>query len=243
MSLREVEKADYILCVGVDPINEAPMLALAMRQAQRNGAKIVVMDPRPVSLPMDFDHLFAAVDDMSALVGLFIKATMDRVTAASCGEKAAKFFDALPDLNLRAGYPEDVITAATDGLKNSQRPVIVCGTDIVPDQVPGLAADLALFLRAAGKNAGLFYLLPGANAFGAGLLSDEEASLLSIIEAIENGDIKALILVESDPFFHFSDRKRLERALDALDLLIVMDYIHSDAVQKAHIFYSFNHSL
>ncbi len=60
VSLREVEKADFILCVGADPINEAPMLALAMRQAQRNGAKIVVMDPRPISLPLDFKHLPAA---------------------------------------------------------------------------------------------------------------------------------------------------------------------------------------
>ena len=39
VSLREVEKADFILVMGADPINEAPMLALAMRQAQRNGAR------------------------------------------------------------------------------------------------------------------------------------------------------------------------------------------------------------
>ncbi len=139
---------------------------------------------------------------------------MDRETAASFGENAAKFFDALPDRNLIAGYQEDLFAAATDDLKKSQRPVIVCGTDISPVQVPGIAADLALFLRAADKKAGLFYLLPGANAFGAGLLSDEEASLLSIIEAIENGDIKALILTESDLFHRFPDRKRLEHALD-----------------------------
>jgi len=236
VSLREVEQADFILCVGTDPINEAPMLALAIRQARRNGAKIVVMDPRPVSLPLDFDHLPAAPDDISDLVGLFIKAVVDQETAASCGKNATKFFDALPDRNLITGYPEDVFTAAADDLKKSQRPVIVCGSEILPVQVPGIAADLALFLRAAGKNAGLFYVLPGANAFGAGLLSDGATSMLNIIEAIENGDVKALILVESDPFFYFPDRKRLEQALDALDLLILLDYFNSDAAQKAHVF-------
>ena len=237
VSLRQVEKADFILCVGADPINEAPMLALAMRQAQRNGAKIFVMDPRPVSLPLIFQHLSVAAQDLSGWVGLFIKAAVNGQTAASCGDDAAEFYDRLPeDLNQSAAYGQDLLTAATDGIKLSQRPVIVCGTDIPPVQVPGIAADLALFLRAADKNAGLFYLLPGANAFGAGLLSDDEASMLSIIEAIEAGDIKALILVESDPFFHFSDRKRLAHALDALDLLIVLDYINSDTVQKAHIF-------
>jgi NADH-quinone oxidoreductase subunit G len=236
VSLREVEKADFILCVDADPINEAPMLALAMRQAQKNGAKIVVMDPRPVSLPMDFDHLFAAVGDQSGLVGFLIKAAVDRETAASFGETTAKFFDALPDRNLIAGYQEDLITAVTDDLKKSQRPVIVCGTDISPVQIPGIAADLSLFLGAADKKAGLFYLLPGANAFGAGLLSDDEASLLSIIEAIENGDIKALILTECDLFHRFPDRKRLEHALNSLDLLIVMDYIDSEAAREAHVF-------
>jgi NADH-quinone oxidoreductase subunit G len=236
ISLREVEGADFILCLGADPINEAPMLAMAMRQAQRKGAKIVVMDPRPVFLPMDFDHLAVATDDISGIVGLIIKSVMDRETAATCGEKAAKFYDALPDQDLVAGHPADWFTAAADELKNSQRPVIVCGTDLLPVQVPGIAADLSLLLRAADKDAGLFYLLPGANAFGAGLLSDDEASLPDIIEAIEAGAVKSLILVESDPFFDFADRSRLQRAFDKLDLLIVLDYLNSESAQKAHIF-------
>jgi len=235
VSLREVEGADFILCVGADPINEAPMLAMAMRQAQRNGAKIVVMDPRPVSLPFDFDHLAVAADDMSGLVGLFIKAAVDRETAASCGQDAANFFDELPDLNRVAGHPADLFATAASDLKKSQRPMIVCGTDSVPVQVPGIAADLALWLRAADQNAGLFYLLPGANAFGAGLLSDDETSLPGIIEAIENGDVRSLILVESDLFSHFVDRNRLEGALDTLDSLIVLDYLDSESAQKANI--------
>jgi NADH-quinone oxidoreductase subunit G len=236
VSMREIEKADYIVCLGADPINEAPMLALSMRQAQINGAEIVVVDPRPVSLPLDYQHLAVTSDDLSGMVRVLIKTTVGRQAAASLGENAAKFYDTLPDRNQIAGYREDLFAAVVDGIKISQRPVIICGTDIPPLQTPGIAADFVLFLRAADKNAGLFYLLPGANAFGAGLLSDDKASMLSIIEAIEDGDIRALVLVESDPFFQFSDRKRLAQALDALDLLIVLDYINSDAVQKAHIF-------
>ncbi|MCP4623877.1 MAG: NADH-quinone oxidoreductase subunit NuoG [bacterium] len=236
VSLRELEQADFIFCVGADPINEAPMLAMAMRQAQRNGAKIVVMDPRPVRLPLDFVHLPAGVDHIDSLIGYFIKAVVDRKTAAVCSENAARFLEELPEgRKLIGGYREDLFAAAADDLKMSQRPVVICGTDIVSTRTPAMAADLALLLRAAERKAGLFYLLPGANAYGAGLLSDDEASLLNIVEAIENGEVKSLILVESDPFFCFPDRQRLTQALAKLDLLIVLDYLNSDAARKAHI--------
>jgi len=236
VSMREVEGADFILCLGADPINEAPMLTVAMRQAQRNGAKIVVLDPRPIFLPMNFDHLAATPYEMSAIAGSLIKSVVDREAAVSCGPEAATFLESLADQNQTAGEPPGSIATATDALNDSKRPVIVCGTDIVPAQTPGFAADLTLLLQAAGKKAGLFYLLPGANAFGAGLFSEGEASLAPLIDAIENGDIKSLILVESDPFFHFADRGRLARAFDKLDLLIVLDCLNSESAQKAHIF-------
>jgi NADH-quinone oxidoreductase subunit G len=236
VSLRQVEGADVILCLGADPINEAPMLALAMRQAHRNGAKVVVMDPRPVSLPFDFDHLAMAPDDMDRWIGSLIKAAVDRRTAASLGTKAAGFFDALAAGNLFDGFPADSVAATAAELKSSRQPVIVCGSDIVPLPVPGMAADLGLLLRAADKKAGVFYLLPGANAFGAGLICDDQASLLNVIEAIEGGEVKALVLAETDPFFDFADRSRLARAFDALELLIVVDFLDSESVQKAHIF-------
>jgi NADH-quinone oxidoreductase subunit G len=236
VSLRDVEKADFILALGADPINEAPMLAMAMRQAQRAGAKIVVMDPRPISLPLDFHHLPAALDDLSSGMGSFIKSAVDRKTAESFGKNALEFYDNLPDERDIYKTRKDLFAATANDLNNSRQPLIVCGTDIVPGSIPGLAADMALLLQAAGKKAGLYYLLPGANAFTAGLLSDPEDSFLKIIEDIDSGVIKCLILAEADPFHYFSDRQRLERALDSLDLLIAMDYIDSPAAQKAHFF-------
>ena len=234
--LSEVEKADYILAVGADPVNEAPMLALAMRQAWRNGAGVAVLDPRPVSMPLDFVHLPAALDDLSFHLVSFIKGSVDRDIATMLGNKAAEFYDAAAADHLSTDSQDELISSVIHDLRMSKRPVVVCGTDIVPHPVPGLAADFVLLLQAAGKKAGLFYQLPGANAFGAGLLSDQRGSFLQIIEGIENGAIKSLILTECDPFHRFADRKRLERALSSLDLLVVMDYIDSEAAQKAHIF-------
>ena len=55
-----------------------------------------------------------------------------------------------------------------------------------------------------------------------------------VLEILESGKVKALILVEQDPFWVCSDRERLEQALSKVDLLLVLDYLPSAAVEKAH---------
>ncbi len=236
VSMREVETADFILAVGADPVNEAPMLALALRQANRNGAAVVVLDPRPVGLPFEFQHFPEKASDLGDCLAWIIKGCGDRESAASLGGAAVDFFAALPDEDSIPKARRENFGWLIEELKKCRRPVIVCGTDIVPGAAPGLAADLTLFLRAAGKTAGLFYLLPGANAYGAGLLSDTGDSWQQLIEGIEAGSIRSLILAESDPFDAFSDRMRLEKATAALGLLIVLDYLDSRVVRKAQIF-------
>ncbi len=235
ISMREIEKADFILTVGADPINEAPMLSMAMRQAFRNGAEVVVIDPRPISLPFEFVHLPISPSDIDLLMSLIVKGAISRSVAEALGPDALRFYDAVP-----SGFPSDPsindhIAGLTSKLQQSHRPVVVCGTDIVHRTTPGVAADNALFLKAGKEKTGLFYLMPGANAFGAALLSSEKNSLMGAIEAIENGSVKALVLVESDPFSFFPDRQRLEHAINKLDLLLVLDYVNSRSAQLAHI--------
>ncbi|HEY9073826.1 MAG TPA: molybdopterin-dependent oxidoreductase, partial [Desulfobaccales bacterium] len=109
------------------------------------------------------------------------------------------------------------------------------GTDVVRDSTPALAADLARLLREAGLAAGLFYLLPGANAFGAALLSGTGEEQAPWIEDLESGAFKALVVVENDPFWDYPDRERLLRALEKLELLVVLDYLPSPLVARADI--------
>ena len=235
-SLRQVESADFILVIGADPINEAPMLALAMRQAIRAGAAIAVLDPRPISLPFKFTHLPVALDDLNLYASALIIKAVSRDAAKKLGQKAAEFYDSIADLAGDSNALKESISNLGGKLQSSQRLLIVCGTEIVRETTPQLAADLALLFKAAKEQAGLFYLMPGANAFGAGLLSVAENSFEEIIEDIENGAVKTLILVESNPFWQFPNRCRLEQALDQLDLLVVFDYVNSAVAQKAHVF-------
>jgi len=55
-TLDQVRRSDLVLVFGADPLSEAPMLAVALRQVVRNGGQVLVYDPRPVELPCKFDH-------------------------------------------------------------------------------------------------------------------------------------------------------------------------------------------
>jgi NADH-quinone oxidoreductase subunit G len=236
VSLRELESADFILVIGADPINEAPMLALAMRQAQRRGGKIAVIDPRPVSLPFEFHHLNVTPNEVNLCASLLVKAAVDLGAATDLEQSGIEFYQAIPKLETVPSSLQDQISKVAQELKESKRPIIVCGTETVPQTTPALAADHTLLLLASNKQAGLFYLLPGANSFSASLLASEDGSFLETLEGIENGTIKGLILVESDPLLHFHDRQRLELAFEKLELLVLLDYVNSRTQQRAHVF-------
>ena len=216
VSLREIEQSDFILVIGADPEQEAPLLSLALRQAFRKGAYLAVLDPRPVFLPLTFEHLPVAPDDLDLCLAFLTRGTVPG-----------------PDADPALG---DRLEEITRKMEQSRRPVIVCGTDVVRPTTPDLAFDLVLSLQSRGQPAGLFYLLGEANAFGAALLSSPGASFLKTLEAMESGSLAALILVECDPFRLFPDRARLEKALGKLDFLLVMDFLPSPSARRADIF-------
>ena len=67
-SLEQVRHSDLIFVAGADPLAEAPMLAVAMRQAVRNGAQVFVYDPRAIELPFTFDHQCLTPSDLADFI-------------------------------------------------------------------------------------------------------------------------------------------------------------------------------
>jgi NADH-quinone oxidoreductase subunit G len=230
VSLGEIEQADFILLAGVDPVNEAPMLALALRQAVQKGAGVVVLDPRPVCLPFAFMHVPAGPQAIGAVLGRILKRS---VGPAGVEGPAAHFYASLPD---EPATEPEVLARAAAMLAASRRPVIVCGAGRVAPGLVDLAADTALLLAAVQKKAGLFYILPEANTFASGLLAQPECTTDRILKAAVDGDVKALIFVENDPFATFPDRELLERALAQVELLVVLDYLDTPVSRRAHVF-------
>jgi assimilatory nitrate reductase catalytic subunit len=59
-----------------------------------------------------------------------------------------------------------------------------------------------------------------------------------IIDAIEAGEIKALWVVATNPLVSFPDQKKLRRALNKLELLVVQDAFKSETSLKADVVFS-----
>jgi NADH-quinone oxidoreductase subunit G len=230
VSLAEIEQADFVLVAGADPLNEAPMLALALRQAAQKGAAVLVLDPRPVRLPCESMHLPAPAPAIGFLLGALVKKS---VAPAGLDAAAGGWHAALPDA---PAADQDLLARAAGRLAASRKPVVVCGTDLAGPELAGWAADAALLLAAAHKNAGLFYILPGANAFAAGLLAPDAPPVDRILQAAAAGEVQALVLVENDPVATFPDRALLERALARIELLVVLDYLDTAVSRRAHVF-------
>jgi NADH-quinone oxidoreductase subunit G len=228
VSLSDIEAADAVVVVGCDPLNEAPMLALALRQCARKGGRLVVLDPRPVALPAAARHLPVAPRAMGAVFESLLRQWTEPASEgpATDPERAGQ---------TATGVAAADLAAAASALKDSRRPVIVCGSDIPSLEIVQLSADGARRLAAAGKQAGLFYLAAGANAFAAGMFAGAEAGAAEILAAACEGQVRALVLVECDPFHTVPDWGLVERALSGLDLLVVLDAIDSPALKSAHV--------
>lgn len=231
VSMEGISGSDCILVVGAAPLSEAPMLALAIRQAARSGAAVAVIDPRPVEMPLDFLHIPARRHHMEAVLGAILRRAFPEPTPED-----ADFLNALSQ-----DMPESAATPGWEDfsarLAGSAFPVIVCGSDIVRLSTPALAAGAAKFLSKRRGRAGYFPVLAGANAYGAALMNqDAAASFDDVLAGIDSGRIKALVCVESDPVARFADHARIQAAIHKLDLLVCVDYLASATRWQSHIF-------
>ena len=171
VSMRQLEAADFILLAGADPVNEAPMLAIALRQAQRRGAQVTVLDPRPVFLPCEFEPLPVPPGRSMPPWAPWSKAPCPPKRRRGSSSPPAASMTPCPagipgTRRWRTGWPRwPGPYKKAKGRWWSAAPTL-CGKPRRPS--PRISPCSC---RAPGKTPGLFYLLPGANAFGAALVS------------------------------------------------------------------------
>lgn len=169
VSMREVEEADLVVMVGVDLLEEAPMMALAIRQAFRKGAKVLLIHSRKPDLPFTFEFIEASKREW--------KAELEALSHPSKDEAR----------NNRLQW-----------LRECKKPIIVCGTASCSEEILKSAAQLAKSTSATSLHAKLSFILKGPNSFGAALLSHSSKSWEAMVEAIKSGKIQALLTWEAD---------------------------------------------
>jgi len=219
VSMREIESADVVLVIGADPINEAPMLALAMRQAWRKGAEVFAADCRHLEWPFPFVPAVLRPDQLPGFLDALQGGLADEAdNAPETSDPIAR-----------------AIAKIAGRLREARRPVVVCGTGVTHAETVFRAAGLSSALRDTGKSAGLFFILPQANSYGAMLLDDGGETAEELIGRINSGQVKGLVAIESDILEEFAGRRRLADALDRLDLLVSADYLDTELHRRAHI--------
>jgi NADH-quinone oxidoreductase subunit G len=223
VSMKEIEAADCILTVGTDVLAEAPMAALAIRQAKQGGAFVAAMDYRPLEWPFDFLQLPLSPSEMHAV--------LEWLKSAVAGKEpeTGSLPPGVADASQR-------LPAVVSALSRSSRPVIVCGTDLVDARVVEGASELSILLQSEDRKSGFFPVLEGANTYGAALLDEAGKSLEHLMDWIDAGGVRALVCVESDILHRYADKPRLENALSQLALLVALDSIPSEEAAKAHAF-------
>lgn len=249
-TIDRIDKADTVLVIGSDLKAESTgMEYRVIKAATKNDAKLVVANMRTVKLrkyansyltykPGTEVQLILALTRAVIDAGRKPEGTGDESFAAS----VAGF--SLPEMAAVCGLDEKVIRDAAVLLAASKKPAIIFGVDIIRSfgskEAVTAVANLALLLGAIGKDAGgVFPVDEKNNSLGmiemGAVPGEGGVGIAAMIDAIENGDIKALYIAGANPLATFPDNRRIKRALETLDLLIVQDILSSELTRMAHI--------
>jgi NADH-quinone oxidoreductase subunit G len=207
-SLAEIEQSDAVLIVG-DLTAHAPMIDLALRQAYRNGAQLAMLHSGPTALAQFATTALAVPPhEMSTCLS-----RLNELVAADSATNEEPLVDIVAHL----------VTA--------RRPLLigVCETMTAPEIT--ILAQLATALGPASR---LAYALPGANAYGAALLTST-GSTNAMLEAIESGQIQTLIVAGNDPLGDARLGSRWRAARQRLNTLIVLDCVATATAKAADI--------
>jgi NADH-quinone oxidoreductase subunit G len=213
-SLEEIRRSDLAILIGCDPASEAPMLALALRQAVRGGGHVAAVDPRPVLLPCSAFRLPLHPERLPALL-----------SALSGGELAS--FSRAEAL---------FVEGLRQRLAAAKRPVLIGGADLLGEE--GVLSLLALVTALSDENrpCGGMITLSGPNSFGGALLGGDAPDFSALLDGMQAGTIKALITLQADPFLDSGNPGAAEAALSRLELIVAVDFVPGETVRRADIF-------
>ncbi|MGB1582101.1 MAG: molybdopterin-dependent oxidoreductase, partial [Nevskiales bacterium] len=115
-------------------------------------------------------------------------------------------------------------------LMQSERPVIISGTNSGDGGVIEAAANIAWALKSKGKQAKLAYALPEVNSLGAAMLGG--GGLQEALGRMGGGAVDAVIVLEND-LYQRATAEAVDYALDHTSRLIVLDHQTTATTERA----------
>jgi NADH-quinone oxidoreductase subunit G len=218
----DLDRADLIVVVGdADVADAAGVLDLRIRRARRRGAHLAIVGPGGSILERD----------ASAFVPVAPGAAAQAIAAlgAAAREHGGEGVRQRPGVQAaEAGEPADDLRALGARLATAEHPVV-----IVTD--PGLAAwseTLAWSLR-LDERGGLLVAPAGANERGAHAFG-LAGSGAEVLEALEAGGVRALVLVGVDPTAEWPDADRWQMALSQTEYVVSVSPFVNTTVSWSH---------
>ncbi len=240
-TLSDVEAADAALVLGEDVLNTAPRLALALRQTVHNEALSLAAE---AAIPQwqDAGVRGHAQGRRSPLfLATMLPTRIDDAasrcihgTPESLAETGFAIAAAIADDTAPGGHDStDFVHAAAAALRAADRPLVVSGTGTGSPHVIEAAAAIVRALEQADRSPSVALVAPEANSFGCSLIG-EGCSLTQMLERCATGEISTLIVAEND-LFRRAPADLVERALDGVDALVVIDSHDTPTASRADL--------
>jgi NADH-quinone oxidoreductase subunit G len=234
-SVPDIEFAHTVLLLGVDPLEDAPILDLRIRKGvRRGGVALAIATARPTHLERNAAHVarYAPGHELEFLEALHRTLAGDDDPTRPVGRTVT-----------------DLATQLRDGGED----VVIIYSERLAAPAAALIAKIAERLGLAGREgAGLIAIPAGANGRGlreAGAVPDalpgyaplrEGAapgrSAAQIAQAAVDGELTALWLVQTDPVRDLENRELWNRALHSAGLVVAHASVLTEGLREhAHV--------
>jgi NADH-quinone oxidoreductase subunit G len=220
---------DVILVVGGNLVAQSPVLAMRLQELGRRLEKTIIMIGHHHD-PYLADH---ASERFHVLPGA-VADVLEKLASAVSSRDVASLADALH-------VEQSVAQNLVDTLSKAGRGLVIQGLDDfsglnAPTEVP---AAIRL-RRALGGVWGYLPVVSARNAVGLHAVGAEPEDGAvpgkELLAAIEQGRIRALLVVGADSLSHVKDQQRLVAALARLQSLVVIDSFSSPVSEQASVF-------
>jgi NADH-quinone oxidoreductase subunit G len=242
-SLAEVAKCDAALVLGEDIPNDAPMLALSLRQtvlqAPLKQAKALRLHPYEDTALREAVQRTRGPLYIASSVGTRLDDVATQTYRAAPDDIARLGFAVAQALDPASPKPENLTDEVArlaaeiaEQLKMADLPVIIAGHCTGAAPAVQAAANVAWALKKLGQDVRLFLTAPHCNSMGAAMLGG--GSLEAALARLERDATLATIVLENDLHRELAE-ETADRLLRAAEHLVVIDHLENLTTPYADI--------